>query len=111
MISSFVLFLYPSLDNIVVIDGAIAAVAVHDPAASSSCNATNYAEAIIEDVLSGKSHRILTRHLLEQVEQWIEHLTSTKALLMRHRRSGLQVVAFEAKAHHVLRQHLIAGAC
>ena len=81
------------------IDGTIPTVAVQDPAASSSCCTTSNSVVIVD-------HRILVRHLLEQADQWVEHLAPAKALLLSHHVllgswGGLQVVALEAQAHHL----------
>ena len=94
------------------IDRAAPAVAVQGPAASSSCSVATNSVVIV-------SHRILERHLLVQADhhsverrlRWIEHCSLIKALMLRHHvllscRGGLQVVALEAQAHH-----LIAGVC
>ena len=81
------------------IDGTISTQDVQDPAASSSCCTTSNSVVIVD-------HRILVRHLLEQADQWIEHLARAKALSMRYHvllgsRGALQVVALEAQAHHL----------
>ena len=103
-----------SLDHVVVIDGAVPTVAVHDPAAASCSRSTTANNVVIVN------HWVLVWHLLEQSYHhatercfgWIEHRTLIKAMFVSDNlwlssRSGLQVVALEAQVHHLI----VAGVC